>query len=135
MGEGGTMHMPDGIKRTPLETQEELQWVLDYMLLPVVLDVLERDIRTLDTLKLTMSLLYIKSLRKVQDRVSGEMAALRGKLKSRGIRIYDQRRAKEQLEADFMCRGYHRKCSMLWGLVKSEVERKLSVYLELDLAQ
>lgn len=135
MGEDGTMHMPDGIKRTPLETQEELQWVLDYMLLPVVLDVLERDIRTLDTLELKMPLLYIKSLRKVQDRVSGEMAVLRGKLKSRGIRIYDQRRAKEQLEAEFMCRGYHRKCSMLWRLVKSEVERKLSVYLELDLAQ
>lgn len=123
------------MNRTPLETEEELQWVLDCMLLPIVLDVLERDIRMLDTLKLKMPVIYIRSLRRVQDRVSAEMAAVRGKLRSRGIRVYDQRRTKEQVEADFLCRGYHRKCSMLWGLVKSEVERKLCAYLELDLAE
>lgn len=123
------------MKQTPVETEEELRWVLDYMLLPVVLDVLERDIRELDTLKLKMPVIYIRSLRRVQDRASSDMAILRGKLRSRGIRVYDQRRTKERLEADFLCRSYHRKCSMLWEIVKSEVERKLVGYLELDMAE
>lgn len=118
-----------------METEEELQWVMDYMLLPVVLDVLERDIRAMDTMKLKMPLIYIRSLRRLQDRATSDMAVLRGKLKSRGIRVYDQRRTEERLEADFLCRSYHRKCSMLWGLVKSEVERKLVSYLELNLAE
>lgn len=123
------------MNRAPLETEEELQWVVDYILLPVLLDVLERDIRTLDTLKLKMPVPYIKTLRGVQDRVSAEMAALRRQLNSRGIRIYDQRRTKERLEGHFLCRGYHRQCSLLWGVVKSEVERKLGAYLQVDLAQ
>ncbi|MDF2721508.1 MAG: hypothetical protein K0Q59_1183 [Paenibacillus sp.] len=121
----------DEMKRAPLETEEELQWIIDYMLLPVALDVLERDIRAFDSLKLKMPLLYIRSLRRVQDQVSADMAALRGKLRGRGIRVYDQRRTKEQLEADFLCRGYHRTCSILWGVVKSEVGRKLGDYLQL----
>ncbi|RKN72377.1 hypothetical protein [Paenibacillus ginsengarvi] len=123
------------MRQTPVETEEELQWVMDYMLLPVVLDVLERDIRAMDTMKLKMPLIYIRSLRRLQDRATSDMAVLRGKLKSRGIRVYEQRRTEERLEADFLCRSYHRKCSMLWGLVKSEVERKLVSYLELNLAE
>lgn len=120
------------MKRTPTETEEELKWVLDYMLLPVVLDVLERDIRAMDTLKLKMPVVYIRSLRRVQDMASSDMAALRGKLRTRGIRVYEQRRTGDKLEATFLCRSYHRKCAMPWGVVKTEVERKLGVYLELD---
>jgi hypothetical protein len=123
------------MKRPPLETEEERQWVIQYALPPVLLDVLERDIRTLDTLKLKMPLVYIRSLRRVQDRVACELSVLRGKLRARGIRIYDQRRTKEELEALFLCRGYHRKCSIPWDLVKAQVQRKLGSYLDIDVAQ
>lgn len=123
------------MKRTPVETEEELQWVVGCMLLPIVLDVLERDISALDTLNLKMSVVYIRSLRRVQDQASEEMADLRGKLRNRGIRVYDQRRTKEQVEADFVCRGYHRKCSMPWDVVKAEVKRKLGAFMAIDLAE
>lgn len=117
------------MKTMPMETAEELRWVMDYMMLPVLLDVLERDIQSMNDTKLKMSGVYIQLLKQGQDSVTSDMAVLRNKLRSRGIRIYDQRRTKEQLETDFLCRGYHRKCSMLWGLVKSEVEQRLLTYL------
>jgi len=119
------------MKLTPAETEEELQWILAYMVLPVVLDVLERDIRALDTIKLKMPVVYMRSLRRVQNLACMDMADLRGKLRIRGIRVLDQRRTKERLEADFLYRSYRRKCSMPWGVVKAEVERKLGDYLEL----
>jgi hypothetical protein len=122
------------MNRPPLETEDELKLVKDYLLLPVVLDVLERDIRTLDTLKLKMPQPYIRSLRTVQNKVTADMATIRRGLRGRGIKVYAERRTKRALEADYVCRGYHRKFSMLWGVVKAEVQQKLCRYLDVDLA-
>jgi len=122
------------MNRPPLETEDELKLVKDYLLLPVVLDVLERDIRTLDTLKLKMPQPYIRSLRSVQNKVTADMATIRRGLRGRGIKVYAERRTKQALEADYVCRGYHRKFSMLWGVVKAEVQQKLCRYLDVDLA-
>ncbi|MEF3304198.1 hypothetical protein [Paenibacillus sp. GYB003] len=120
------------MKKMSMETEEELRWIKDYMLLTVLLDVLERDIKVMGDIHLKMSGIYIQMLNQFQDNVSSDMAELRSKMRNRGIRIYDQRRTKERLEADFLCRGYHRQWSMFWGLIKSEVEQKLLSYLKLN---
>ncbi|WP_410511682.1 hypothetical protein PaeBR_16630 [Paenibacillus sp. BR2-3] len=119
--------------QAPLETEGDLQLVKEYILLPILLDVLERDIKTLGTVKLKMDVIYVKVLRSAQDLITSDVTMIRKKMRSRGIKVYEQQRTELCIEAHYLCRGYHHRFSMLWGLVKAELHKYLSKYLNTDL--
>jgi hypothetical protein len=119
-------------KQIPLETEEELQFVKDFILLPIILDVLERDIQLLQTVPLKMPTVYIQVLRGLQDQVTADLVKLRRQLREHGMKVYDQHRTKISADAEYLCRGYHYKFSMLWGVVRSEVEERLRSYLHIE---
>lgn len=120
------------MKGAPMETEKEILLVKERLLLPVILDVLERDVRTLEAVNLKMRSVYVRNLRAVQDIVTEELSRNRRRLKECGIRVYEENRTAQELQAGYVCRGYHRRFSMLWSLVKAEIERRLSVYLDVD---
>jgi hypothetical protein len=97
------------------------------------MDVLERDIGTLNTLKLKMPAIYVRKLRAIQSRVSGELSTGHKEMRRLGIRIYGEERTKAGLAAQYLCRGYHHSILLLWDLVKADIEVRLADYLNLDL--
>lgn len=121
------------MNQAPLETEEDLQLVKEYILLPILLDVLERDITAIGKVKLKMDVIYEKTLRQAQDQIIADVSMLRKNLRERGIKVYEQQRTKLYVEARYLCRGYHHNFSMLWGLVKAELYKYLSMYLHIDL--
>lgn len=120
------------MNQAPLATEEDIQLVKEYVLLPILLDALERDIIIMRTVKLNMDVIYEKSLRQAQDQIIAEVVLLRKKMSKRGIKVYEQKQTKLFLEARYLCRGYHHKFSMLWGLVKAEQHKYLNIYLDID---
>jgi hypothetical protein len=118
------------VNRAPVETEEDLRLVKEFVLLPVLLDVLERDIRTLESVKLKMDAIYVAALRRVQDQIAADTAQLRQKMRERGIKVYEQQRTASGIEARYACRGYHRSFSMFWDLVKVELQERLRTYLQ-----
>ncbi len=114
-----------------MPTEDDLRLVKEFTLLPVLLDSLDRDIAELERQQLKFLAMYIKTLRHVQDQVLRDLAELRGSLKRRGIRVYEQRRTRLGLESEYWCRGYRRTCSMLWGYVRAELEIRWCNYLNL----
>ncbi|MBP2240774.1 hypothetical protein J2Z40_001333 [Cytobacillus eiseniae] len=121
------------MKQAPLVMEEDLQLVKEYVLLPILLDVLESDITKFRTAKLKMNDIYEKSLRQVQDQIITKMAELRKQMRERGIKVYEQQQNKLFVEAHYLCRGYHHKFSMLWNLVRAEQYKCLNMYLHIDL--
>ncbi|WP_019533674.1 hypothetical protein [Paenibacillus ginsengihumi] len=119
--------------QAPLETEGDLQLIKEYILLPMLLDVLERDIQALGTVKLKMDVVYVKALRSAQNVITADIALLRKRMRGRGIKVYEQQRTEWGIEARYLCRGYHHSFSMLWGLVKAELSQYLSKYLNVDL--
>ena len=117
------------MSQAPLQTEDDLQLVKAYILLPMLLDVLERDIRALGNVKLKLGAVYIEILRGVQDRVTADVTLLRRQMRARGLKIYDEQRTERHVEVRYLCRGYHHRFSMLWGLVKAELSIRLSEYL------
>ena len=116
--------------RAPMEkTEEELKIVKQSLILPIVLDVLSHDIRVLQGSSAKMNGLYIRFLHSLQDRVSLELYHLRRELRKSGIKVYRQERAKQGLEAEYLCRGYEHRFTMLWGVVKAEVEIELEALM------
>src|SRR5262249_34836335 len=94
-----------GNRAAPLITEEELDWVKRSVLLTLVLDVLERDIRTMRGAPLKGAGPYIAKLRAVQERVTGELAGLRKRLRLHGLKVYAQKRTQLAVEVRYLCRG------------------------------
>ena len=114
------------MSRAPMErTEEEAELVKRSIILPIVLDVLAHDIRVLQGSRAKMNRLYIRQLHALQDRVSLELYHVRRQLRLAGIKVFSQERAKLGLTAEYLCRGYRHSFTMLWGVVRAEVEREL----------
>jgi hypothetical protein len=101
--------------------------------LPVLLDVLERDIRAFTASKLKMSEVYVGVLRKLQAKATFELAYANRQTNKLGIRIHSEARTKSGLKAQYNCRGYQHDIHMLWDLVKAEIEVRLAAYLRINL--
>ncbi|WP_136606372.1 hypothetical protein [Paenibacillus dokdonensis] len=117
----------------PTPAEEDTLLVKTYLLHVILLDVLERDIRTLGTLALKLPDVYIRGLSGVQNRVIYRLTAIRKDMRNRGIRVYEENRNTKGVEALYLCRGYQRRFFMLWSYVKAETASELCVYLGISL--
>ncbi|MHA6483612.1 hypothetical protein ACX1C1_17125 [Paenibacillus sp. strain BS8-2] len=113
----------------PIQTEEELEFVKRYVLLGIVMRILDHDIRAIGVSGMKLPRFYESVLRAVQDRVLLDLAAARKQFRESGIKVYEERREKDGLHAQYVCRGYHHRFFMLWGFVKAESERLLKGYM------
>ncbi len=97
------------MKQPPLQTEEDLRLVKEYILLPILLDVLERDIQILKIVQLKMASIYVGALQHVQDKVMTDLAILRKRLREHGIKVFEQQRGALSVQAGYLCRGYEHK--------------------------
>jgi hypothetical protein len=113
---------------------DETQLVKDYILLPLLLDVLEHDRSILcradlKTLELTNAIID-----HLQAAALSDLAQARRKMREYAIKVYEDRKTKLGIEVEFICRGYHHKLSILWGLIEAEIEQRSYTYLGLKIA-
>lgn len=123
------------MRKAPLLTEEEMEMVNDYILFPILLDALERDIQSLQVTQLKLGKVVAYSFHRIQDQILNDLHTLHKKLKIHGIKIYEPRRTQSHVEATYLCRGYQHRFSMLWGVVKAELEKILSNYLNFDITE
>jgi hypothetical protein len=119
----------------PLLTKEELEMVKEAVLFPVMLDEIQNDIEKIKKINLKLDLLLVVSLQNIQKRIFKDNRALKTMLRERGIRIYDERLTSLGIEAEYKCRGYHHQLSLLWSVVKAEILRKASHYMNITLEE
>ncbi|MDP9699640.1 hypothetical protein SAMN05720606_112170 [Paenibacillus polysaccharolyticus] len=119
----------------PTPSDEDHRLIKGMVVRTLLLDVLERDIRTLDTLLLKMPEVYILSLTRIQNEVLQEMLGLRKQMRTRGVKVLEETRGKDGIETVYLCRGYGQRFYMLWTFARNEVKKELSRHLQMDLTQ
>ncbi|MCG7383542.1 hypothetical protein [Paenibacillus sp. ACRRY] len=119
----------------PSPTDEDHRLVKSLVVRTLLLDVLERDIHTLDTLLLKMPEVYVLSLTRIQNEILQEMLAVRQQMRKRGVKILEEKREQEGIETLYLCRGYWQRFYMLWTFARNEVKQELSRHLHIDLTQ
>ncbi|MBY0204574.1 hypothetical protein [Paenibacillus cucumis (ex Kampfer et al. 2016)] len=119
----------------PTPSDEDHRLIKGMVVRTLLLDVLERDIRTLDTLLLKMPEVYILSLTRIQNEVLKEMLELRKQMRTRGVKVLEETRGKDGIETLYLCRGYGQRFYMLWTFARNEVKKELSRHLQMDLTQ
>ncbi|WP_372663201.1 hypothetical protein [Cohnella sp.] len=109
-------------------TPQEHQKVKDHLIIPVMLDYIQEDISVIQSAGLKTDLILINALKKVQEDILNEHFGIRMALKKSGIKVYSQQRTRAGIDAQFLCRGYEHRISLLWGMIRTEVLRKASLY-------
>ncbi|MNW34648.1 hypothetical protein SAMN04488542_105186 [Fontibacillus panacisegetis] len=123
------------MKPIPRQTTEEADFVKEYMLLPLMLDVLERDRSAMDLANLKMSEVYGGLIGLLQKAATDDLSRVRKSMREHGMKVYEERRTSIGIEARYLCRGYHYEFSMLWGLIRAEIMQRLCCYLGIDIAE
>jgi flagellar motor component MotA len=127
--------MTSSFTSAPSPSDEDHRLIKGMVVRTLLLDVLERDILTLDTLLLKMPEVYILSLTRIQNEVLKEMLELRKQMRNRGVKVLEEARGKEGIETVYLCRGYRQQFYMLWTFARNEVKKELSRHLQMDLTQ
>ncbi|TVY08759.1 hypothetical protein [Paenibacillus cremeus] len=105
-----------------VETEEDIQVIKEYTLLPILLDMLARDI---DELKLYKDkLVYhhvIYYLQEVQNCIYPELQTVRSRMKRQDIKVLTTEMNALGIEVEYKVRGYIHHFRMLRSLVKAEL--------------
>lgn len=113
---------------------DESKLVKDFILLPLLLDVVENDRGILSAGALKMPAITNAIIDRLQKAALADLAQVRKNMREHGLKVYEDRRTRLGVEVEFICRGYHHKLSMLWGLIEAEIEQRSFTYLGLDIA-
>lgn len=119
----------------PLPSQRDHLLIKKYLIYTLMLDVLEQDMLTMKQSALHMPEVYILQLSEVQSEITRALSNLRLDMRTHGIRVYEEAKQKEGIEACYLCRGYQRRLFLLWTFAKTEVKKELSHYFGIDLTE
>lgn len=112
---------------------DESKLVKDYTLLPLLLDVLENDRSILCRSDLKTSELTHLMIDRLQIAALADLTVARRSMRKNDLKVYQHRKTDLGIEVEFVCRGYHHKLSMLWGLIEAEIEQRSYTYLGLNI--
>ncbi|OAB30290.1 hypothetical protein PMSD_21160 [Paenibacillus macquariensis subsp. defensor] len=105
-----------------IETEEDIQIIKEYTLLPILLDMLARDIDHLMIYKDKIIYQYvICQLRDVEQSIYPILQKLKRSMKQRHISILNTELNTLGVEVEYKVRGYIHHFNMLRGLIKAEI--------------
>ncbi|MBD0382067.1 hypothetical protein [Paenibacillus sedimenti] len=109
-----------------IETEEDIQIIKEYTLLPILLDMLARDIEELgiykDKIVFNHVLFY---LREVEHSIYPELQSIKSTMKKRDIKVLNTEMNASGIQVEYKVRGYIHHFTMLRSLVKAELMNTL----------
>lgn len=105
-----------------IETEEDIQIIKEYTLLPILLDMLARDIEELSLYqnKLIYNLV-IFYLKRIESHIHLELKGLRSQMRQQKIQVLSTTMNALGVEVEYKVRGYIHHFKMLRSLVKAEL--------------
>ena len=105
-----------------VETEEDVQMIKEYTLLPILLDMLARDMEELKVYKDKIVYNHILFyLREVEMAIYPELQQLKSKMKQRDIKVIHTEMNALGIQVEYKVRGYIHHFTMLRSLVKAEL--------------
>ncbi|WP_044876280.1 hypothetical protein [Paenibacillus sp. IHBB 10380] len=105
-----------------IETKEDIEMIKEYTLLPILLDMLTRDMEELkiykDKIVYNQVLFYLKE---VENSIYPQLHTLKIKMKKQNIKVLNTELNVLGIDIEYKVRGYIHHFTMLRGLVKAEL--------------
>lgn len=105
-----------------IETEEDVQIIKEYTLLPILLDMLARDMEELKVYKDKIVYNHILFyLREVEMAIYPELQSIKSQMKKRDIKVIHTEMNALGINVEYKVRGYLHHFTMLRSLVKAEL--------------
>lgn len=115
-------------QRPSWPTEEEQGMITEFIILPFVLSVFDRDAKVIgDHVKTKAP--YIQTIELAMDRITTNLTEVRKEFRKRDIRVFPTRRTEHGIQCSYMCRGYENELELMWNYVRAEVEIRMKHYL------
>lgn len=107
--------------------------VKSYVLLPLILTAFERDAGIISA-HIRTPAPYLDMLHAASAAATGDLREIRNEMRKQGIKVYEQQRLRNGIEARFMCRGYHDRMLLLHDIIAAQAAIHMRQYLGLDIS-
>ncbi|NOV03243.1 hypothetical protein [Paenibacillus planticolens] len=105
-----------------IETEEDVQIIKEYTLLPILLDMLARDMEELKVYKDKIVYNHILFyLREVETAIYPQLQSIKSVMKKRDIKVIHTEMNSLGINVEYKVRGYIHHFTMLRSLVKAEL--------------
>lgn len=109
-------------------TPEELTMVRDYVLLPHMLTIVEKNIEELKRSSYVMKRPFLAVAEAIASRISRDMYELRRELSRRRIKVVGDEQVDLVVYHRFVCRGYEDRLGIVREVMRSEISVRLAKY-------
>ncbi|RUS47578.1 hypothetical protein [Cohnella sp. AR92] len=111
-------------------TADEMYLVREAILLPLILQMLDKKLKEMEWSSDTLKTLYKRSIELVIDRVLQDHIGVRKELRARRIKTWDGDNTDFALYINYNCRGYDGNFFVTHDLAKSEIGVRLGKYIQ-----
>jgi hypothetical protein len=111
-------------------TEDEFKMIRDYILLPYMLSMVQKNIEDTGNQSNLLKQLYVTADQAVMKQISADMYSVRRELSKRNIKITNDEQADMVIYHRFICRGYEDRFGMVRDVMRSEISIRLSKYFK-----
>lgn len=115
-----------------LATEEELELIRDSILLPMMLDIAEKNRAELENyFTLSLKALFLASIERLQDIIHADLVQVKKQLREKDIKVWELNNEGMgfALSYRYRRRGYENSFDIMKSLIKSELSMKLGKYI------
>lgn len=116
--------------KTAMPTKEELEAIRDFVLLPMLLSIVEKNKLEIERSSYSLRTLYVKAANIIQNYISNDIYAVRKLLKERNIKVSEDEVIDSNLRYKYTCRGYEDKFILIRDVARAELMKRLGKYSE-----
>lgn len=108
--------------KTERPSELEMELIKEFILLPFVLTVLERDKKLIVDAGVKYPIVYEEVIDSAMERIFKRLGEIRSIFYKNGIKVFEKSRSNIYLINGYLCRGYENEFTLNWDHVKAEVE-------------
>lgn len=113
-----------------IPTKEEFEYIRNYILLPFLLDVIEKNKREIELLQTALKPLFLIVTDTLLDRISQDIKGIKQSLRAAQIKVWEMVPSDIALQYGFSCRGYQDTFYLSRNSAKAELSILLTGYVQ-----
>jgi len=114
-----------------LVTEEEIQLVKSYIMLPMILSAFERDIKKIEETMKTPDP-YTEAIKLAMDKATKVLTEVRRSMFKTGLKVFETVKNDNGVKAKYMFRGYTGEMVLLNDFLKAECMMRMKTYMGVD---
>jgi hypothetical protein len=120
--------------RVQAPTKEEMEYIRDHVLLPIMLTLVERNGKELQLSTNTLRKFYLAVTNVLMNRIHKELAQVNRELRARKIKVFQDGSEDTDLHYRYICRGYENKFAIMRDVARASISVKIGEHIQHILA-